>query len=558
MKKLTNHLCLLYFLAMNMWAGAAPPDTITLNWLEKAPIIHSGVSWGVPWAKSIVKKDQAFTLLNAEGKALPLQTWPLATWPDGSVKWSGFATVADSGDKGPFRLVYGKSKNPVVPVAVGQTKNGFKISTGALTCYLSSKGSFLVDSMVIGKRVVASKGRLVCVLEDRSGLEKEGTVRYENFTGSIKKVSIEQLGPVRAVVKIEGMHQSNQGSREWLPFYVRFYFYAGQQEVRMVHSIVFDGDEKRDFISGLGVVFSVPMQEEIQNRHVRFSGEGNGLWSEPVQPLIGRGRRIVSNSGKGDVFADQVSGKRVPDKAEVDQMSQHLMDSWAVWNDFKLVQPNADGFSIVKRTNPLSSWLPVGSGNGRRSSGLAFVGDVSEGLGMGIRNFWQSYPASLEVRHAGAKEAELTAWLWSPDAPAMDLRHYDTVAHGLEEVYEDVQPGFSTPVGIARTSEIMMFPGSGIPAKIVTADQAITTNNPPLLVCTPQYLHSVKALGIWSLPDRSTPFKQQVEDNLDDAITYYKKSVEQNHWFGFWNYGDVMHSYDDVRHEWRYDLGGMA
>jgi hypothetical protein len=45
----------------------------------------------------------------------------------------------------------------------------------------------------------------------------------------------------------------------------------------------------------------------------------------------------------------------------------------------------------------------------------------------------------------------LTAYLWSPDAPAMDLRHYDNVAHDLIASYEDVQEGMSTPYGIART-----------------------------------------------------------------------------------------------------------
>jgi len=37
-----------------------------------------------------VPKDQAFALATADGKALPLQTWSLAYWPDGSLKWSGF------------------------------------------------------------------------------------------------------------------------------------------------------------------------------------------------------------------------------------------------------------------------------------------------------------------------------------------------------------------------------------------------------------------------------------------------------------------------------------
>src|SRR5699024_1229982 len=30
------------------------------------------------------------------------------------------------------------------------------------------------------------------------------------------------------------------------------------------------------------------------------------------------------------------------------------------------------------------------------------------------------------------------------------------------------------------------------------------------------------------------------------------------HWYGFWDYGDVMHSYDADRHVWRYDVGGYA
>ena len=99
-------------------------------------------------------------------------------------------------------------------------------------------------------------------------------------------------GPVRAVVKIEGLHKS--ATREWLPFTVRLYFYAGAEPIRMVHTIIFDGDHEKDFIKGLGVVFTVPMREQLHNRHVRFSGADGGLWSEPVQ--VGRPDLIRSSS----------------------------------------------------------------------------------------------------------------------------------------------------------------------------------------------------------------------------------------------------------------------
>ena len=53
---------------------------------------------------------------------------------------------------------------------------------------------------------------------------------------------------------------------------------------------------------------------------------------------------------------------------------------------------------IRDSTNPESTWLPAGGG--RRASGLVFAGDVSGGLAVSLKNFWQSYPAALEVRHA--------------------------------------------------------------------------------------------------------------------------------------------------------------
>jgi hypothetical protein len=505
----------------------------------------------------VVPKDQAFTLTTDDGKPVPVQSWPLAYWPDGSLKWSGFATVAGLEITPALKLSRGKADAPPgVVVRVQETGEAIEIDTGKLTCRIPRQGAFLINSMIIDGREVARAGRLVCTLEDRSEIETNRTSRLEDFVSQVNQVTVEQSGPVRAVVKFEGRHKAVKGGREWLPFHVRLYFYAGQESVRMVHTIVFDGDEQKDFIRGLGVVFDVPLREQVQNRHVRFSGENGGLWAEPIQPMIGRGGRFVAGPSGRDVYPDQIAGKRVPNQQQVNTRGQNLLSKWAVWDDFRLIQPNADGFTIEKRTNPQSAWLPAGAG--KRASGLVFVGDVTGGLGVAVRNFWQSYPVSLEIRKAGSEVAELRAWLWSPDAPAMDLRHYDTVAHGLEEVYEDVQPGFSTPNGIARTSELTLYPSAAVPVKEDTVKQAQANAQPPLLVCTPQYLHAVQAFGIWSVEDRSTPLKRAIEERLDATVHYYLQQVDQRNWYGFWDFGDVMHSYDNERHVWRYDLGGMA
>jgi hypothetical protein len=532
-------------------------EPVTVGWLDGPPITPTGVSWGVPWARGVTPQNQAFALETADGKALPLETWPLAFWPDGSLKWSGFATVIDAGQAGPFTLKPRQGEPAASPaIQVRKSDTTVEIDTGPLRCRIPSWGDRLVESMSVDGREVARDGRLVCILQEGPGSEADAAAPRERFESKIEKMTLEQSGPVRAVVRLEGVHKGVRSAREWLPFVVRLYFYAGQSAVRMVHTIVYDGVEQRDFIRGLGVVFAVPMREQIQNRHVRFSGEGAGLWAEPIQPAKGRDRRFAAYPDGTDIYPDQVAGRRVPNREQLDLRGQGWLADWAIWSDFKLDQPNANGFTIVKRTGPDSCWLAAGAG--RRASGLVFVGDVSGGLAVSVKNFWQSYPSGLEVRRAASQEAELLTWLWSPDAPAMDLRHYSDRAHGLEAVYEDVQPGFSTANGVARTSELTLFPTGSVPTKEETVNMAQAGARPALLVCSPEYLHAQGAFGVWSLPDRSTPLKRAIEDQLDATVAFYQKQIDQHGWYGFWDYGDVMHSYEDVRHVWRYDLGGMA
>jgi len=545
-------------------ASAEQAAPVSVHWLGgAAPLAETGVSWGVPWPRGAVRKDQSFTLTSAGGQALPLQTWPLAYWPDGSLKWSGLATVAGAGAAGPFRLAPGNSSgNAGHPaVAVRQSADAVDVDTGAFECRIPRRGAAFIDSMTVEGRAVARQGRLVCTLEDRTDPD---VVRLDHFASSIHDVTVEQSGPLRAVVKIEGTHKSESGSREWLPFIVRLYFYGGQRAVRMVHTIVFDGDQEKDFIRGLGIAFAVPMREQVHNRHVRFSAEGEGLWSEPLQPVTGARGLLAPGAppptpgtfGAGDLYPRQLAGQRLPNKEEFNQQGRFLLDNWAIWDSYKLVQPTADGFQVHKRTNPQSCWVSAGAG--KRASGLVFAGDVSGGLAVAVKNFWQSHPASLEVLNATAPAADLRVWLWSPDAPAMDLRHYDTRNHTLEASYEDVQPGFSTAHGIGRSSELTLYPGASVPAKVESSQQARMNAEPPLLVCAPEHYHSVSAFGVWSLPDRSTPLKRAVEDQLAGSIELYQKEIEQRHWYGFWDYGDVMHAYDPARHTWRYDIGGYA
>ncbi len=538
-------------------AGAAKKESavpVVLDWLGgAAPLTPSGVSWGVPWAWGAMPGKQQFQMRTSDGHSIPTQTWPLAYWPDGSLKWSGLAIAADAGLAGPFSVVPGSSIAPPSPVTVRETPASVEVSTGALVCSIPRTGTDLIGSLSTDGREVGRNGRLVVLREDRSQQSK-GWLRQETYTSQVKTATVEQAGPVRAVVRVDGMHAGSDPAREWLPFTVRLYFTAGLNSVRLVHSFVFDGDAQSDYIRGLGVAFTVPFREERQNRHVRFAADGDGVWGEPV--LMSPGYREVLVKGARDMNQDQLLGKRIPNLDALGEKNKAAFETIALWDGFKLAQLGPDSFAFHKRTGSASSWLQVFNGN--RARGCVFLGDVSGGLAVGVKRFWEKYPSALEINGATTPAGELNIWFWSPDAPAMDLRHYDTIGHDGRISYEDHTDGFSTPTGVANTNELTLWALTETPDNGALVSLAKTANEPPLIVCEPEYYHSTRTLGVWSLRDSSTPDCAAVEAQLDQAWQFYHGEVERRRWYGFWDFGDVMRTYDNLRHTWMYDIGGHA
>lgn len=547
-------------------------DNTLIRWIDgQAPAeISSGTTWGMPFPRGTVSGADALGVQDAAGIRVTSQAWPLATWPDGSLKWAGIALPATDQPSDAYHVTTegdaataaGQPPSGAASVTVDDGDDTLTIDTGALTMVLNHAGATLFSSLSRNGREVARDARLVSLLQD--GLpEGAGSVGRDAYTGEVTAVVVEQSGPVRAVVRLEGTHRPDapgSGQQGWPPFVVRFYFYANARSVRMVHTFVWDGDAERDFLAGLGVRFTVPLEDELHNRHIRIAGADGGFLTEAVRGLTGLRRDPGT-----EVREAQVAGRATPTpetwNPEVSERL-HLIPSWG---DYTLTQLSADGFDLRKRTAPGHGW--VGISGGTRSAGFCSLSGPRGGLGVGIKDFWQSHPGQLDIRGAAGAEASLTAWLYSPEAQPMDLRFYhdglgqDTFEEqleGLEITYEDYEPGFGNPTGIARTHELTLFAYDATPSTESLAADAASASTPALLQATPEYLHSVGVFGDWAPVDRSTPERARLEDRLDFLFDFYAGQVEQRRWYGFWNYGDVMHTYDFDRHVWRYDVGGYA
>ena len=79
--------------------------------------------------------------------------------------------------------------------------NAIDVDTGVMKARVGSSGASLIQSISIGGKEVARDGQLVCVLQNGPDGDATDSPRREKFLSNVTKVTVEQSGPVRAVLK---------------------------------------------------------------------------------------------------------------------------------------------------------------------------------------------------------------------------------------------------------------------------------------------------------------------------------------------------------------------
>jgi hypothetical protein len=521
-------------------------EPIDLKWLRNGARGKTGVTWGIPWKKGKRTAETEFRILDETDGSYPVQTWPLAYWPDGSLKWTAHAAVLDTEKK--YRLTEGHADSGQT-IRVSQNGKILEITNGNMACRITEGGKNFLDSVTLAGRTVCSGAKLVALLEHRTKTPDGCTAEIREYTGRVSSVRLLQKGPVRCAVEIRGEHCSSNEKREWLPYVLRLYFYAGDPRIHIVHTFLYDGDPQKDFLKGIGLEVKTPMEGPAYNRHICFGGD-TGLFREPAQLLQSWHPRIPP-----EIFRSQLRGEAVQLDGEETASVRAAAEEIPVWNGYKLTQDSASHYRIDKRTGEGCCW--VHAVDGERAPGFAYAGGETGGLGIGVHDFWQKYPRSIEIEGAAEDTASIRAWLYTPDAEAMDLRHYDKRSY-VQTYYEGAKEIRSTPCGIANTNELDLWCLGPSPAQPALENCVQCLRNPPVVVCRPEYYHHAGAFGVWSLPDRNCVRRARIEDQLDRLADFYRDEIDRRGWYGFWNYGDVMHTYDGSRHCWKYDMGGYA
>lgn len=519
-------------------------------------------TWGCMWEKGSVQKNDFF-VVTAGNETIPSQARVTAYWPDGSIKWT--AHTADSGKIGKELIVTvkagedaneaEKNRKQIEPsLSVTESDDAYLVEAGCVRACVPKSGTKLFTDMTVDGKLHVTDAELMLQLEERSvrnGVLIQKTVPY---TGKITSVAIEQVGPVCATFCVRGTHVSNVDGRKVLPFVIRETFYLNSPKVDFEHTFLFDGDENQDFLKGLGVRFHRPMNGAMYNRHIRF-GTDHGSFHEEMAELLCWHPRVAP-----EIYEAQTNGQMLTLDASRDEASATAIEAsqnMPIWSRYLLCQDSATHFSIKKKIyNPNCCYIE--GLHGMRATGSVEIADESGSFRLASKDFWQKYPSAIEAGDLDQKMAEVIFWLWCPQVEAMDFRHYADQGYS-QTYYEGFDVVGASAFGIANTNNfsIELSNDAGSDEKTLK-NFSDSVQKPPVYVAEPAVYQKLQAFGEWSLPSGETEVERFLEEQLDLAFDFYQKEIEVRQWYGMFNYGDIMHTYDPYRHSWRYDMGGYA
>lgn len=508
-------------------------------------------TFGCMWDKGKVNTDSGYSILSEEGKKVACQSRITAYWPDGSVKWSSH--TADSELLGnEFTIENSEIAQEESGITVDENEAAYTIDNGFFRIYTEKKGRYLFESVTSVSDGTALALNAAPELILTEPIEVDGEEAYVNhqFTGSIAKAEIEEKGALRCIVRFTGTHVNKNGLQR-LSFIIRMAVYKNSPELTFTHTFLYDGDENKDFLKGIGVVFERPMEGALYNRHVKFAGD-YGTFHESVITMQSWRPGTPVNLAK-----DQMAGVCLNPSGDEKTAVESMLKAMPYWNEYDICQDSVSHFGIRKKQKG-EAFSYIEGLHGNRAKGGFSVGSENGYVEVGMKDFFEKYPSGYNVKGLIDSKAEIHIWLWSPTARPMDFRHY--ADRGYNQVcYEGYDYKGADPYGIACTNEFSIkFGDAVIPSDEELLAFSENVNNPTLYVMEPKEYHRLHAFGHWSLISENTDTEKWLEKQLENAFEFYKNEVETRSWYGMFNYGDFMHTYDFTRHTWRYDVGGYA
>ena len=217
-------------------------------------------TWGCMWEKGLCTKEAAYRLRSGKEENIPMQSRITAWWPDGTVKWTAHTADAGKLEEDIEVVLKGEGTKEADPGAEDGTlkildfNGALEIRAGAVCIAVSRDGRHLFDAAYFHGRKYLTEAAPALILEEPSVLNGNQVKTEKRYEAVVEEISLEEEGPLEATVKYTGCHESADGERK-LPFIIRMKIGFDSPRLDFTHTFLYDGDEEKDFLKGIGVCF---------------------------------------------------------------------------------------------------------------------------------------------------------------------------------------------------------------------------------------------------------------------------------------------------------------
>jgi hypothetical protein len=195
------------------------------------------VTTGVPFPREKLASPESCRLIDDTGAERLFQAKATGTWdgPRGSVRWLTIDFIAQPGRK--YALEFGADVTRSrfeSPLRVEDAKN-LRVRTGAISLDFPQQGQCPTD-LRIGDVATADGAYSSC-------LDHKGRSADTRAPDDLRKVVVEETGPVRACVRVDRAYTRSDGER-LVECRTRYHLFAGLGLVKVVHEIRFTHSTK--------------------------------------------------------------------------------------------------------------------------------------------------------------------------------------------------------------------------------------------------------------------------------------------------------------------------
>ena len=379
-----------FMVALIFTSNAAALD-IPLSITDYAGIDRTGepVSSGIPLPQdeNITSVDslQVIQVTDGDNNPIPAQFRILSRWhgtvdeTTKPIKWvlADFQAYVPAEGTATYHLTdQGTGNIADTNLEIQEDNDHITISTGKAIFKIRKTGFNLFDQVLIDSdgdgtvddEVVSSS------LQNGIFLTYDNDI-YSSASDPTPGISIEESGPLRAVVKVRGTHALSSGGTK-LHYTVRLHFYKDKQFVRVLYTLENHKVYRTTYQGDTGYRYDL-----FDNLFLRL--EGN--FSAPVITSIANYDDI---NGPDNLNSSEPQLSIYSDSSDTGTDAYRLIQNWHETNPYPYDQSKNFYYQIFKNNN--------NSGLGKvRTIGYFDRSDSNWGMTVGIRDFWQNFPMAI-------------------------------------------------------------------------------------------------------------------------------------------------------------------